>query len=93
VAALISRATGRSAYFVGKPNPVMMRAGLNAIGAHSEVSAMVGDRMDTDVVCGIEAGMHTILVLTGSTRRQDIDRYPYRPSRVVASVAELVEEI
>ncbi len=93
VAALITRATGREAYFVGKPNPVMMRAGLNKIGAHSETSAMVGDRMDTDIICGLEAGMETILVLTGSTRPDDVERYPFRPSRVLQSVAELVDEI
>jgi NagD protein len=93
VAALITRATGREAYFVGKPNPVMMRAGLNKIGAHSESSAMVGDRMDTDIICGLEAGMETILVLTGSTRPDDVERYPFRPSRVLDSVAELVDEI
>jgi len=93
VAALISRATGREAYFVGKPNPVMMRAGLNQIGAHSETSAMVGDRMDTDVVSALEAGMESILVLTGSTRAEDVERFPYRPSRVLDSVAALVEEI
>src|SRR4029077_17349893 len=67
VAALISRATDVAPYFVGKPNPLMMRSALNAIDAHSETSAMVGDRMDTDVVSGLEAGMHTVLVLTGST--------------------------
>jgi NagD protein len=93
VAALISKATGRPAYYVGKPNPVMMRAGLNSIGAHSERSAMVGDRMDTDVRCGLEAGMHTILVLTGSTAAEDVDRYPFRPSRIVRSVADLVDDI
>jgi NagD protein len=93
VAALITRATGREAYFVGKPNPVMMRAGLNAIGAHSETSAMVGDRMDTDIVCGLEAGMQTVLVLTGSTKADDVARFPFRPSRIVESVAALVDEI
>jgi len=67
VAALISRATGVDPYFVGKPNPLMMRSALNAIDTHSENTAMVGDRMDTDVVAGIEAGLDTILVLTGST--------------------------
>ena len=67
VAALITKATGREPYFVGKPNPLMMRAGLNAIGAHSETSAMIGDRMDTDVLAGLEAGMETFLVLTGLT--------------------------
>jgi NagD protein len=93
VAALITKATGVDPYFVGKPNPLMMRAGLNHIGAHSETSSMIGDRMDTDIVSGIEAGMETVLVLTGLTRPTDIDRYPYRPSRVVESIADLVDEI
>jgi NagD protein len=93
VAALISRATGVDPYFVGKPNPLMMRSALNAIDAHSETTAMVGDRMDTDVVAGLEAGMHTVLVLTGSTSREQADRFPYRPSRIVDSVADLVDEL
>ena len=93
VAALISRATGVEPYFVGKPNPLMMRSALNAIDAHSETSAMVGDRMDTDVVSGLEAGMHTVLVLTGITTREEAERFPYRPSRIVDSVADLVDEL
>jgi NagD protein len=93
VAALISRATGIAPYFVGKPNPLMMRYALNTIGAHSETTAMIGDRMDTDVVAGLEAGMYTVLVLTGSTIRDDVDRYPYRPSRIVESVADLLTEM
>jgi NagD protein len=93
VAALITKATGKDPYFVGKPNPLMMRAGLNAIGVHSESSAMIGDRMDTDVLAGLEAGMETVLVLPGLTAEADIDRYPFRPSRVVNSIADLVEEI
>ena len=93
VAALISRATGIEPYFVGKPNPLMMRSALNAIDAHSESTAMIGDRMDTDVVSGIEAGLETILVLTGVTGGDDVERFPYRPSRVVESVAELVTEL
>jgi NagD protein len=93
VAALISRATGVAPYFVGKPNPLMMRSALNAIDAHSETTVMIGDRMDTDVVAGIEAGLETILVLTGVTARSEIERFPYRPSRVVDSVADLVEEV
>ena len=79
VAALISRASGVEPYFVGKPNPLMMRSALNAIDAHSETAAMVGDRMDTDVVSGLEAGMHTVLVLTGITSREEAERFPYRP--------------
>jgi NagD protein len=93
VAALISHATGVAPYFVGKPNPLMMRSALNAIDAHSETTAMVGDRMDTDVVSGLEAGMHTVLVLTGSTRRDEAERFPYRPSRIVDSIADLVDEL
>ena len=91
VAALISRATGVAPYYVGKPNPLMMRSALNAIDAHSETTAMIGDRMDTDIVAGIEAGLETILVLTGVTADMEIERYSYRPSRVVASVADLVD--
>jgi NagD protein len=93
VAALVSRATGVAPYFVGKPNPLMMRSALNAIDAHSETSAMVGDRMDTDVVSGLEAGMHTVLVLTGITTREEAERFPYRPSRIVASIADLLDEL
>ena len=93
VAALISRATGVEPYFVGKPNPLMMRSALNAIDAHSETTAMVGDRMETDVVSGLEAGMHTVLVLTGSTARAEAEAFPYRPSRIVDSIADLVDEL
>lgn len=91
VAALITKATGREPYFVGKPNPLMMRTGLNLLGAHSETSAMIGDRMDTDVLAGLEAGMETFLVLTGVTRRDEVERYPFRPMTVADSIADLVE--
>jgi NagD protein len=90
---LISRATGVAPYFVGKPNPLMMRSALNAIDAHSETAAMVGDRMDTDVVSGLEAGMETILVLTGVTTRPEAERFPFRASRIVDSVADLLAEL
>jgi NagD protein len=90
VAALITRATSVAPYFVGKPNPLMMRSALNRIDAHSETTVMVGDRMDTDIVSGLEAGLRTILVLTGSTRSAQVDRFPYRPTEVVDSVADLV---
>ncbi|MCE7082564.1 HAD-IIA family hydrolase [Streptomyces sp. ST2-7A] len=93
VAALITKATGREPYFVGKPNPLMMRAGLNAIGAHSESSAMIGDRMDTDVLAGLEAGMETFLVLTGLTDPEEVERYPFRPSTVVESIADMVDRV
>ena len=91
VAALVSRATGVNPYYVGKPNPLMMRSALNALDAHSESTAMIGDRMD--IVAGLEAGLETILVLTGISTEQDAERHPYRPSRVVESVGELVPEL
>jgi NagD protein len=93
VAALIRRATGVDPYFVGKPNPLMMRSALNAIDAHSETTAMIGDRMDTDVVAGLEAGLHTILVLSGVTQRDQIDRFPYQPSRILEGIADLAAEL
>ncbi|BBZ35963.1 HAD-IIA family hydrolase [Mycolicibacterium confluentis] len=91
VAAMITKATGREPYFVGKPNPMMFRSALNRIEAHSESTTMIGDRMDTDVVAGIEAGLDTILVLTGSTREADVERYPFRPGRVLPSIAEVID--
>ncbi len=90
VAALITKATGIEPYYCGKPNPYMMRSGLNRIGAHSENTVMIGDRMDTDVISGLEGGMRTILVLSGITRREDIRRFPFRPSRVLDSIADVV---
>ncbi|NKR59564.1 HAD-IIA family hydrolase [Rhodococcus hoagii] len=90
VAALITRATGREPYYVGKPNPLMMRSALRAIGAHSENTLMIGDRMDTDVVSGLEAGLQTILVLSGISTRQTVETFPYRPTLVLDSVADLV---
>src|ERR1700735_4232167 len=92
-AALISRATGVEPYFVGKPHPLMMRSALNAIDAHSETAAMIGDRMDTDIVSGLEAGMETILVLSGLTTREEAERHPYRASRIVNSIADLLPEV
>ena len=93
VAALISRATDKDPYYVGKPNPLMMRSALNAIDAHSETTAMIGDRMDTDIVSGLEAGLETILVLTGVATREAAERFPFRPSRIVDSVALLADEL
>ncbi|MGI8867390.1 MAG: HAD-IIA family hydrolase [Mycobacteriales bacterium] len=93
VAAMITKATGVAPYFVGKPNPLMMRSALNAVEGHSESTVMIGDRMDTDVVAGLEAGLETVLVLTGVTRRDEIERFPFRPSRVVDSIADLIDEI
>lgn len=91
VAALITKATGIDPYFVGKPNPLMMRSALNRIDAHSETTVMVGDRMDTDVISGLEAGLRTVLVMTGSTKAGQVERFPYRPTHIVESVADLVD--
>ncbi len=93
VAALVSRATGVDPYYVGKPNPLMMRSALNAIDAHSETTAMIGDRMDTDIVAGLEAGLEAILVLTGVTTRAAAERFPFRASRILDSVADLAAEL
>ena len=90
VAALISTATGRQPYFIGKPNPLMMRSALNQIEAHSETTVMIGDRMDTDIISGLEAGMRTILVATGATERHQVGDFPYRPTRIVDSIADVV---
>lgn len=89
MAALIEKASGKAPFYVGKPNPLMMRSALNYLDVHSEDTVMVGDRMETDIVAGVESGMRTILVLSGVTRREDIDRFPYRPSWVLDSVAEI----
>ncbi|RZI89880.1 MAG: HAD family hydrolase [Microbacterium sp.] len=89
-AALISHATGKTPYVVGKPNPMMFRSAMNRIGAHSENTGMIGDRMDTDVVAGIEAGLHTVLVRTGISDDAEVERYPFRPDEIVDSVADLV---
>src|SRR5437763_6529055 len=89
VATLISAATGVKPYFVGKPNPLMMRTALRTLDAHSEDSEMIGDRIDTDMVSGIESGLRTILVLSGVTRREQVERFPYRPTWVRESVADI----
>ncbi len=89
VAALISAATGVQPYFVGKPNPLMMRMALRTLNAHSEDSVIIGDRMDTDIIAGIESGLRTILVLTGVTTRDLMERFSYRPTWVKESIADV----
>jgi NagD protein len=89
LAALIEKASGVSPYFIGKPNALMMRTALNYLNVHSEDTIMVGDRMDTDVVAGVTSGMETILVLSGVTEEKDIDKYPYLPTYIRKSVAEI----
>lgn len=93
VAALITRATNRDPYVVGKPNPMMFRSALNRIDAHSETTAMIGDRMDTDIVAGMEAGLLTVLVHTGITAKSDVPAFPFRPDLAYDSVAELQREL
>jgi NagD protein len=89
LAALIETATGMRALFIGKPNPLMMRSALNYLNVHSEETMMVGDRMDTDIITGVQAGMETILVLSGVTRLEDVEDYPFVPSHIVDSVANI----
>jgi NagD protein len=89
MAAMIEAASGVAPFFVGKPNPLMVRIALKSLGTHSEDTVMIGDRMETDIVAGIESGMETVLVLTGVTRAEDVRRFPYQPTRIVKSIAEL----
>ncbi|WP_209755182.1 HAD-IIA family hydrolase [Paenarthrobacter sp.] len=93
IAAMITKATGREPYIVGKPNPMMFRSAMNQIDAHSETTAMIGDRMDTDIVAGMEAGLHTVLVLSGITQREEIVSFPFRPNQILNSVADLKSQI
>ena len=87
----IEMATGQKAYFVGKPNPLMMRTGLRILGVHSEDAVMIGDRMDTDIVAGIETGLDTVLVLSGVTDQNEIKKFPYRPRLVLNGVGDIPE--
>jgi NagD protein len=89
MAALIEKATGMSPFFIGKPNPYMVRSALNHLGAHSENTVMIGDRMDTDILTGIESGMDTILVLSGVTRKEQACNFPYQPKYIFDSVAQI----
>ena len=88
----IELATGKQAYFCGKPNPLMMRTGLRILGCHSAEAVMVGDRMDTDIISGTECGMNTILVLSGVSTRETVDTFSYRPTMILDGVGKIVEE-
>lgn len=88
----IEIATGKKAYFVGKPNPLMLRHGLNKLGCHSADIAFIGDRMDTDIIAGIESNVDTVLVLSGVTAREDIDAFPYRPKYILDGVGDILSE-
>lgn len=85
----IEAATGKSAYYVGKPNPLIMRTGLQILNVHSQETAIIGDRMDTDIIAGIESGLDTILVLSGVTSRENMEKYPYRPRLILNGVGEI----
>lgn len=87
----IELATGKRAYFCGKPNPLMMRTGLNILGCHSAEAVMVGDRMDTDVISGMECGMATVLVLPGVTTEETISTFAYRPTVVLDGVGSIAQ--
>jgi len=87
----IELATGKTAYFVGKPNPLMMRTGLKMLGVHSGETVMIGDRMDTDIIAGIESGMDTILVLSGVTNTTNMLEYPYQPRIVLNGVGDIIK--
>ncbi|MCB0045397.1 MAG: HAD family hydrolase [Caldilineaceae bacterium] len=89
MAALIEAASGVAPFYVGKPNPLMMRTALNYLGAHSEETVMIGDRLETDIVGAVSSGLETILVLTGVTKRTDADRFPYQPDHIVDSIADV----
>ena len=89
----IEIATGKKAYFVGKPNPLMLRHGLRKLGCHSEEIAFIGDRMDTDIIAGIESNVDSVLVLSGVTSREDIDQFPYRPKYIFGGVGDIVRQI
>ena len=92
LAALIEKATGKPPFFVGKPNPLMMRSALRYLGVHSEDTIMIGDRMDTDIVAGVMSGLETILVLSGVSTREDVEHFPYRPNHILNSVSDIVIE-
>jgi len=87
----IEIATGKKAYFVGKPNPLMLRHGMNKLDCHSKEIAFIGDRMDTDIIAGIESNVDTVLVLSGVTSIEEIDKFPYRPKFIASGVGELVK--
>ena len=87
----IELATGKSAYYVGKPNPLMMRTGLDLLGVHSQEAAIIGDRMDTDILAGIECGLDTALVLSGVSTRDTVTLFPYRPRLILNGVGDIAE--
>jgi NagD protein len=91
--ALIEAATGRKAFSVGKPSPVMMRAARKELGLSTDQTTMIGDTMETDILGGVQLGFRTVLVLTGGTKPEDLHRYAYRPELVVESLAEFADRL
>ena len=89
----IEIATGKKAYFVGKPNPLMLRHGLRKLSCHSDDIAFIGVRMDTDIIAGIESNVDTVLVLSGVTAKEDIDKFPYRPKYVLNGVGDILKAV
>ena len=87
----IEMATGKQAYFCGKPNPLMMRTGLNLLGCHSGEAVMIGDRMDTDIISGMECGMSTVLVLSGVSARETVNTFAYRPTMILDGVGDIAK--
>lgn len=87
----IEIATGKKAYFVGKPNPLMLRHGLRILDCHSQDIAFIGDRMDTDIIAGIESNVDSVLVLSGVTSIEDIEQFPYRPKYIINGLCDLVK--
>ncbi|MBQ7106068.1 MAG: HAD family hydrolase [Clostridia bacterium] len=93
-AALISPieiATGKKAYFLGKPNPLMMRTGIQLLGCSPKNAAVIGDRMDTDIIAGVESGTSTVLVLSGVSTRETVNEFPYRPTIILDDVGCIAE--
>jgi NagD protein len=90
-AAPIERMTGRKPFYVGKPSPFMMRAGLRQLGVHSGEACVIGDNLETDIIAGVQSGMETVLVLSGVSREADLERFAYRPDHVVRDAVALKE--
>jgi len=89
MAALIEKASGVNALYIGKPNPLIMRSAINYLGVHSKNTVMVGDRMDTDIIAGVQTGMDTILVRSGVTRLDEVAKFPFMPTFICGSVVEI----
>lgn len=87
----IEATTGKQAYYVGKPNPLMMRTGLEMLGVHSSEAVMIGDRMDTDIVAGVETGLYTVLVLSGVSNRETVKSFAYRPNIILDGVGDIIK--